>query len=920
MEKSAPRTKKGKKARRAKLAAAREIIVNEVSETLINDHIPSLIQGLSSSSSSERNKNVYKLVKIGEPAFEPILAASNNSNAVIRRKVCDVLGLMGNARAVKPLIKLLKDPNSYVRRRAANALIQVNNKEAVEPLCAALNDSEYKVRLRALEALGNIGDPRAILPLSQSLKDPESSVRDKSEVAIRKISQTPSYETTAYLSIATKEFNNCVEIGEPAIIPLINSFNSDIQTRNGAVKAIVEIGEPAVEPLINALNNPNPVIIKKVCDALGLIGDPKAVIPLTERLKNDDSSVRRKAAKALILVGDERAVKPLCKSLLDSDTRVCMLAAEALGEIGDESAIPSLVSSLDSTIGVSQAAKEALKKFGSTGLKFINEHEEVKTQLEEEKAAIKREELINELELLYSTKTEINNKDFEIIVNAKYVPGLIKVVKGELVYEKDEYPMYEDLFPEPVRSIDMDVTLPCVAANHLGEIGDELAISSLTNTLLNESRHTRIRYSCLMGLDKIGTIRSYHAITNSLIHLDGDLFIRAIDCLDDYGGGLDTMEREGDIKGLIRVFSMYDIDREYPISGFAFGRLKTLHDNGAPVVEHLFKAMDDDSYKNSEYCIKCHFIRALGDLGDKRSIYGLILRSKESEPEVRKWAILSLYKLGEENSFKQLCALFKDSSDLHFRHDATIAFMHAREKRAVDLIINGLFSFNEEIRKVSAQALGEIGDPKAVNVLISISDDPVTSVRESAILSLCKIRDKRAYQTFIEKLHDESPYIKRIARKALVKLDNPSTKVVPKSIVVKKFEFEYSVPLWIGSRIFVKIDDHKIFYTSHKVNGSPDEFLTEMTEEYPISEEKWIDFWEMMDQIDIFDWKESYTDDDVYDGDLWSLKIQFHDKTLTSGGSNAYPPAFRQFLFAIQELTSETMDFNIRVINNIYSN
>lgn len=873
--------------------------VNKILKEKKKKHFMDLTYLLNSPDRKIRNNAVNQLANDPD-SFEIVLNVFYSADNVRKRGICDIFGIMGDPRAVNPLIQLLDDLDVSVRRKAATALIKVNNKEAVDPLCSALTDSDFKVRLRVVEALGKIGDPRAIDPLIKSSQDSDT-VGKESIKALNKIGWKPGKdEKSAYFWIGHKKFDKCVEIGEPAVIPLIRTFDNYGETRKNALNAIVQIGEPAVEPLINTIENTNKLIKRTACDALGLISDKRAVLPLIETMNDssfkvrlnsakalgdigdsraidvlisssmdsysevseesvkslnkigwnpekdersavfligqkrfdecveigepaiiplinefnsDNSETRKNALNAIVkigqpaveplinsinnantlikrtaydalgLIGDIKAVNPLCKALLDTDTRVRISAAEALGNIGDKSAIPSLALLLDDTnISVSQAAKEALKKFRHAGQKIINEHED-------KKAAKEREKLIESLELHYSTKKEITHEDFEIIVNAKYVNGLIKVLIGDLVYEKDNYPMFNDFLPEPIQSIDMDVTFPCVAANHLGEIGDERAVQPLNDTLLNEYSNIRIRRACLRALDDMGTIHSYNTITNSLPNLDGELFISAVDYLNFHG--LDLLEEKGDIVGLINVFSMYDIDREYPIAYKALWNLERLNDAGMPVVKHLLKAMDDESYKNSKYCIKCHFVRGLGDLGDKSAVNPLTeIMNTDPDPNLRDWATLSLYKLGSKDVLDSILEKFKNSNT-HFRTDVTVAFMHAKEKRAVNLIIDGLHSSNEKIRSISAQALGEISDPIAVWGLISVSNDPVISVREAATLALCKIGDKRAYQIFIEKLKDESPYIRRIATKALTILDQNSSSINDTESDKLQPEFKY---------------------------------------------------------------------------------------------------------------------------------
>ena len=83
--------------------------------------------------------------------------------------------------------------------------------------------------------------------------------------------------------------------------------------RRWAAEALGKIGDPrAVEPLIPLLKPGN--YIETTIIALGEIGDRRAVMPLIEYLNNstiNDSEEEEAAARALGKIGDPRAVKPL---------------------------------------------------------------------------------------------------------------------------------------------------------------------------------------------------------------------------------------------------------------------------------------------------------------------------------------------------------------------------------------------------------------------------------------------------------------------------------------------------------------------------------------------------------------------------------------------------------------------------------
>lgn len=79
----------------------------------------------------------------------------------VRKAAALTLGEMGNGRAVGPLITALKDDSFYVRWAAAKALGEMDDTRAVEPLIATLKDDWLGVRRAAADALMKLGGPEA---------------------------------------------------------------------------------------------------------------------------------------------------------------------------------------------------------------------------------------------------------------------------------------------------------------------------------------------------------------------------------------------------------------------------------------------------------------------------------------------------------------------------------------------------------------------------------------------------------------------------------------------------------------------------------------------------------------------------------------------------------------------------------------
>lgn len=184
-------------------------------------------------------------------------------------------------RNVYGLINVLKDSDFHVRAMAAQALGDIKDEIASEFLIEALKDSDWSVRRNASWALGEIGSKRAI----------------------------------------------------PHLIHALGEVCGGIEAY--AAEALVKIGRASTMPLTRALASQNLSIRYWSAEALGELGDHRAVEPLIQMLRDNDVIIRCSAIKALGEIGDIRALKPLVESLTDSSDMVKGLAARTLGKLKD---------------------------------------------------------------------------------------------------------------------------------------------------------------------------------------------------------------------------------------------------------------------------------------------------------------------------------------------------------------------------------------------------------------------------------------------------------------------------------------------------------------------------------------------------------------------------------------------------------
>jgi hypothetical protein len=144
--------------------------------------------------------------------------------------------------------------------------------------------------------------------------------------------------------------------------------NNAVLVRRAAAEALGKLGDSrAVEPLIRALGDSDHNVRRIAAMALGKLGDPRAVEPLIGRLGDSNHNVRYAIALALGALGDPRIVEPLIGVLGDSDHNVRRIAAEALGKLGG----PRIVKPLNQALGdklecVRNPAAAALGKLGVT--------------------------------------------------------------------------------------------------------------------------------------------------------------------------------------------------------------------------------------------------------------------------------------------------------------------------------------------------------------------------------------------------------------------------------------------------------------------------------------------------------------------------------------------------------------------------
>lgn len=135
-----------------------------------------------------RLKSIEEARTLNEPeAVDVLIEGLKDRNASLRMRSAEALGNYNHTRSRDALIQALGDNHSQVADRAKISLMRIGV-SAVVPLISALKVENSNHRANAAQVLGRLGDSRAIDPLRQlQMESNESEVQTKVAYALRKL-------------------------------------------------------------------------------------------------------------------------------------------------------------------------------------------------------------------------------------------------------------------------------------------------------------------------------------------------------------------------------------------------------------------------------------------------------------------------------------------------------------------------------------------------------------------------------------------------------------------------------------------------------------------------------------------------------------------------------------------------------------
>lgn len=416
------------------------------------DQVSTAIQGLQSGDPHIRLTAVGELSRLADArAVEPLISALNDPDADVRRAAVTALGWLKDPRGTEPIIALLSDSDPSVTYHAAQALGLIGDTRAVEPLISALSGKNFSTKCAAAESLGRLKDSRAFGPLSVLLREGEGELQQKAQYALMEMGPLvvePLYRIVLdeddplrfYAADLLSKMRDA-----RAIKPLISVLGVGV---NGigqfAAEGLARMGAPAVDELITCLTSEQPVVRRLAIKALGEIKDERALEALLAALKDENLDVRLQALGAVMNFQGDHVTEAALAALDDPGLRV--EAGLLLGERKDLRALPYLVETLRGTDPLNAyRAQRALVQIGNDS--------------------------VNELIMILKDRNPEYPK--------REVRQKLELAKLRVPFQCGNEPRPPILDPRRL------------AAMALGEIGDERAVTALTEALNEEGPELR---------------------------------------------------------------------------------------------------------------------------------------------------------------------------------------------------------------------------------------------------------------------------------------------------------------------------------------------------------------------------------------------------------------------------------------------
>ncbi len=620
-----------------------------------------------------------------------------------------------------------------------------------------LTSQDPAERAEAIELLAQCSDDSAIAALVTAIEDPDKGIRERAAAALvaRRAPSAPYFLCQYLASPEISQRNLASEVlasfGAAAIEALAEqSTAADHDVRKFAVDTLGVIGNTAaLDVLIDALNDPNENVVCSAAEALGRIKDAAAVTPLMQAY-DQHPYARAQIVEALGAIGNQKALSLLIRALRSEDAVIVFTAVEAMGRLKTRAVEPHLREQLaNPNEALQEAAVSALIKIAhATDHSILDNLPAAQLQ----QCLIRaihtgdRDTKLFALEELraWDAPASVNvlldaigDPDEDVAASAKDLLSQAAIAATDKIAEalRNASPSIachlldtiaatanSRFVPEVVRLIDhADDAVRERVALVLGRIGDRGVIDPLLRLMDDTVYH--VRCAALKAIGWIGAETIIDEVFAALDDAQSDVQQAALGALV-LSGGPGAIER-------FRADLQHPEPRRQILAAQALGWI-----GESAVIAPLL-----DAVNHPEPQVRKSAVESLGRIADATVVPQIRVLLTDEEPEVRKSAIAAIIALAGQESWKEIVCML-DDDDVWVRFHAISGLGQIANPATLEDLLPFLGCENDVLRVAAAKAISRLRDKRALPFLKGSVRDKNPDVVGAVTLAIKELEAK----------------------------------------------------------------------------------------------------------------------------------------------------------------------------------
>ena len=627
----------------------------------------------------KRNSATEALVRIGEPAIEPIVGRLRRETDIdVRLSLVNLIGDLRSPEGFDILIELLaRETDINIASSIVSSLGKYRDATALPHLMHALRTREdLWLKFHVVEALGEIGDRTAlpaVLPLyaEKSLRKPVlESVGKIADVGtvnflLRVIADEEKLNLTALRALV-----RIAEASKPRIVE--EAERHLIQARFRA-----SFPREKIAPLIEHLRTTSKREVKAfILKFLGWSGDDRALPVLLSHLGLPDTS--EVAAQALIDFGQGAIPSILSALQNEEEDDVVGLLLRVVNMIGGRETIPSILPFLDhDNAMIRRLAIETLGEIPDS-----SSTDYLLAKLDDADVAC-QQAAVNSLSALVSAYEEVQGDvlaKIKRLLQARSIPVKLNSLSVYVNIQGEGY--HDELL---LASKDSDPVIRQKAVSLMGRFSEERFADQLVLSLADEA--TPVRLAAINAIARHKPETGLEPLISSLD--DNDIWIRtaAAQALGEYrhAAAIEPLLRHllnDPAPVRIAVIEALGKSENPSVKAVLFGCLDEQDPEiqraamlalarvpGSDVFDRLIATLSGGDWR-----LRAAAASALGTRGDRASLPALHRALEDSDTYVQQSAILALDRVADRSSFPFLfkalenSAILDEVSEVFVRH------------------------------------------------------------------------------------------------------------------------------------------------------------------------------------------------------------------------------------------------------------